>query len=146
MDLDPQPAAGVGSPTGTWSARAIGSTDRVPVELIVNGQCRSRGRRSSADGSVHGARLLRRARVDRSSAGSPLRVFPTSHTNPVFVEIDGRPVRASRRSAQWCLDSVDACWQQKSPAMRPDELAAGDAAYEAAREAYRRILEECEVD
>ena len=71
-----------------------------------------------------------------------LRIFPTAHTNPVFVELDGNPIRASKRSAQWCLDAVDVCWEQKSPRIRESERAEAAQAYEEAREAYRRILAE----
>jgi hypothetical protein len=76
----------------------------------------------------------------KASCWVALRVFPSAHTNPIFVEIDGEPIRANRRSAQWCLDAVDVCWKKKSPAIRESELAAAEAAYEAAREAYRAIL------
>ena len=34
-----------------------------------------------------------------------LRVYPSSHTNPVFVSVGGKPIRASRKSAEWCLKS-----------------------------------------
>ena len=40
---------------------------------------------------------------DRSSWVA-IRVFPAAHTNPIFVEVDGAPIRASKRSAEWCLD------------------------------------------
>ena len=45
-------------------------------------------------------------------------VLPSSHTNPVFVLVGDRPIRASRRSAEWCLDAVDVCWEQKKKAIR----------------------------
>ena len=73
-----------------------------------------------------------------------LRIFPSSHTNPVFVEVDGKPIRASKRSAQWCLDAVDVCWQHKSAAIREGaERDAAEQAYEAARQAYKKIRDEC---
>ena len=40
-----------------------------------------------------------------------LRIFPACHTNPVFVEVDGKPIRASKKSAQWCVDAVETCWK-----------------------------------
>ena len=71
-----------------------------------------------------------------------IRVFPSSHTNPIFVEVDGKPIRASKRSAQWCLDAVDTCWNQKvkQTASRRKEAAA--AAYDVARKAYAEVLAE----
>jgi hypothetical protein len=75
-----------------------------------------------------------------------LRVVPAAHTNPVFVEVDGAPIRASKRSAEWCLAAVDRCWESKSPLIRPGELEAARASYDHAREVYRRILAESHED
>jgi hypothetical protein len=69
-------------------------------------------------------------------------VFPSSHTNPVFVIVDGKPIRASRKSAEWCLAGVDRCWQQKRGTYKGAEYQEAEAAYDHARQAYRRILEE----
>lgn len=119
----------------------VGDSRRVPVELIVNGESVEK-REIEADGQI------RDIEFDYQPAAScwiALRIFASSHTNPVFVEIDGSPIRASKRSAQWCLDAVDVCWQHKSPAIREGaERDAAAAAYEVAREAYRKILGECE--
>jgi hypothetical protein len=59
-----------------------------------------------------------------------------------LVEVDNKPIRASRRSAQWCLDAVDVCWKQKLRNTREPEHAAAAAAYEVARQAYRKALAE----
>src|SRR4029077_9397805 len=74
-----------------------------------------------------------------------LRILPSSHTNPVFVLVDGKPIRASHRSAEWCLKGVDQCWSQKERFIKANEMADAKAAYEHAREAYRRIIEASEV-
>ena len=79
--------------------------------------------------------------IERSSWVA-LRILPSSHTNPVFVLVDGKPVRASRQSAEWCLRAVDQCWSQKAPKIAEREKAAAEAAYEHARQVYRRILAE----
>jgi len=71
-----------------------------------------------------------------------LRILPSSHTNPVFVEVAGKPVRASRKSAQWCLDAVDTCWKAKVGNIRPEERDEAAKAYDVARDAYRKILAE----
>jgi hypothetical protein len=39
--------------------------------------------------------------------GDPLPA--TDHTNPIFVVVGGQPIRASRKSAEWCLKAVDQC-------------------------------------
>ena len=75
-----------------------------------------------------------------------LRVYPSSHTNPVFVTVGDRPIRASKASARWCLEAVDRCWGQKVGTIGPDEVDAAKAAYEAASAAYRVILEESADD
>ncbi|GIW86607.1 MAG: hypothetical protein KatS3mg108_0931 [Isosphaeraceae bacterium] len=120
----------------------IEGTRRVPVEIVVNGYPVAR-REIEADGSIQS--LTFEIPIERSSWVAA-RIYPSSHTNPVFVEVAGKPIRASRRSAEWCLKSVDQCWMKKEPAIRPDEKAAAKAAYVAAREAYRKILAEAEAD
>ncbi len=114
----------------------IGDTRTVPVELIVNGQPIDK-RTLVADGRVN--ELNFEFTPDRSSWVA-LRIRAGSHTNPVFVELDGQPIRASKKSAQWCLDAVDVCWASKSPKIRETERQAAAEAYEVARQAYRKIL------
>jgi hypothetical protein len=116
----------------------IGDSRRVPVELVVNGQAVAR-REIEADGMTRAVSFDHR--IDRSSWVA-LRVLPSSHTNPIWVLVGGRPVRASRESAEWCLRAVDQCWKQKSPRIRDAERAEAERAYEFARQAYRRRLEE----
>jgi hypothetical protein len=70
-----------------------------------------------------------------------VRILPSSHTNPVFIEVGGKPVR-ERRSIQWCLDSVEQCWSQKQRIFRGVERDQAVAAYEHARAEYRSRLGE----
>jgi hypothetical protein len=120
----------------------IGSTREVPVELIVNGQ-RVAEKKMLADGQIR--TLAFDAKIERSSWIS-LRIPAASHTNPIFVVVADKPIRASRRSAEWCLKAVDQCWSQKAPKIAAKERAAAEAAYEHARQVYRRILAESEID
>jgi hypothetical protein len=60
----------------------------------------------------------------------------------VFAIVGGAPIRASRRSAEWCLTAVNQCWTQKSPQIRPSEIEAARAAYDHARQVYRQRLAE----
>jgi hypothetical protein len=120
----------------------IGDSRKVPVELIVNGQAVER-REIEANGSIS---ELTFDYKPTQSCWVALRIFASSHTNPVFVELDGKPIRASKKSAQWCLDAVDVCWKAKLPGLRPAEREAAAAAYETARQAYRRILDESTAD
>ena len=116
----------------------IEDSRRVPVELIVNGRAVAR-QELDADGSVAD---LTFDYVPQRSSWIALRIFPSSHTNPIFVEVDGQPIRASRRSAEWCLDGVEICWKAKSPLIRPHERLAARAAFDHARQAYTQILAE----
>lgn len=97
-----------------------------------------------ADGSLHDV-VFAGVRIERSSWVA-MRVARSSHTNPVFVIVGGRPIRASRASAQWCLDGVEQCWKSKESTYRADELADARAAYEHARGEYRRLVAECAAD
>ena len=73
-------------------------------------------------------------------------ILPSSHTNPIFVEVGGKPIRAFRRSIEWCLKSVDQCWKNKERFMKGEELAQARVAYDHARVVYRKRLAECEWD
>ena len=116
----------------------IENTRTVPVELIVNGES-VETRKINADGSVYDMAFEFKP---KESCWVALRIFPACHTNPIFVEVDEKPIRANRRSAQWCLDAVDVCWASKSPQIRDSEKDEARAAYDHAREAFKRILEE----
>jgi hypothetical protein len=120
----------------------IGDGKRVAVELVVNGVAVD-SQEIEADGSIQDISFD--AQIERSSWVA-VRVFPSSHTNPVFVVVDGAPVRASRRSAEWCLEAVDVCWDAKEGRIRDEEKAAARAAYDVAADAYRTILAESHVD
>ena len=121
-------------------ARIPGTRD-VPVELVVNG--RVAGTKSIlADGRVH---ELEFAFTPRRSSWIALRIPMSSHTNPIFVTVGGEPIRASRRSAEWCLTAVDQCWTQKAPRIRESERDEARAAYDHARATYRRLISESPV-
>ncbi len=120
----------------------IAESQKVPVELIVNGQA-VETQEIVADGKI--TPLQFETSIDRSSWVA-LRIFPSSHTNPVFVIVDEKPIRASRRSAQWCLDAVEVCWNQKANRIREEERDAARKAYDAASQTYQKILEESDVD
>ena len=120
----------------------IAESQKVPVELIVNGQA-VETQEIVADGEIVPVQF--ETSIDRSSWVA-LRIFPSSHTNPVFVIVDGKPIRASRRSAQWCLDAVEVCWNQKVNRIREEERDAARKAYDVASQTYQKILEESDID
>ena len=124
----PAPAPGMG---GYRKATRI-------VELIVNGEVVDE-RRVPADDKIH--KIEFEAQIDRSSWVA-LREFPQMHTNPVNVLVAGRPIRASRRSAQWCIDSIEHLWATRGKRIADDERVAASMAYDKALKIYRRVAEE----
>jgi hypothetical protein len=136
------PRAGRQQPRWHPEYARAGSSRDVTVEVVVNGQPVA-SQRLTADGS------LRPLSFDVSIAKSSwvaLRILGSAHTNPVFVLVGGRPIRASRKSAEWCVAGVDQCWKQKSPGIRPAERPDAQRAYDVARERYQQIVRESEAD
>jgi hypothetical protein len=120
----------------------IGNSREVPVEIVVNGKAVA-SQNILADGKVRELRFD--VPVERSS-WIAARIMPAAHTNPVFAIVGGKPIRASRRSAQWCLDSVNQCWTQKSARMKADDIAEARKAYDHARDVYRRLITESDSE
>ncbi len=120
-------------------ARIPGSRE-VPVELIVNGKPVAM-KKLEADGQV---RELEFSTALPKSSWIAVRILASSHTNPIFALVDGKPVRASRASAEWCLNAVNQCWTQKSARIREADKEEARRAYEHAREVYRKLMAENE--
>ena len=120
----------------------IGNTRQVGVEVVVNG-LQVATKPLQADGSIQAISF--EVSINRSSWVA-VRILSSSHTNPVFVLIAGRPVRASRRSVRWCLDCVDQLWTVKSPLIREREREGAHAAYDHARIVYGQRLAESETE
>jgi len=116
----------------------IGDTGEVPLEIVVNGVPVAR-RTVVADGTPRDVTID--VPIEKSSWVAA-RILPSSHTNPVFIIVGDKPVRASRASAEWCLAAVNQCWTQKASKIAPRELDDARTAYEAARQTYRRIIGE----
>lgn len=120
-----------------------GATRTVSVELLVNGNVAAT-QTIDADGRPRDI-TFRDVDIARSS-WLAVRVLPAAHTNPIFMVVGGKPIRASRRSIQWCLHGVDRCWSQKQQFIHPSEMADAREAYEHARAVYRTRLAECAID
>lgn len=118
----------------------IGESRKVPVELIVNGVAVDK-REIDANGD------LTKIEFDyevKKSSWMALRIFPTCHTNPIFVEVDSKPIRANAKSIQWCIDAIDVCWNSKVRNIRPHEREAAKKAFEFAKQEYKKRLGEIE--
>ena len=108
------------------------------MEIVVNGAVVAT-QKLVADGKFR--TLTFDVPLDRSSWVAA-RILPSSHTNPIFAVVGGKPIRASRRSAEWCLNAVNQCWTQKAAKIGASELDAARAAYDRARDVYRQRLSE----
>jgi hypothetical protein len=119
----------------------IANTREVPMALVMNGKPIAR-KNVVADGSIQS--ITFDVPVERSS-WLAVRILGSSHTNPLFVLVNGKPIRASRESAKWCLASVNQCWTQKAPKISKTELPEAKAAYDHAREVYTQLIAECDA-
>lgn len=115
----------------------IGTSRKTGVELLVNGEPVDTSE-ITADGKWQD--LVFNYKPTRS-CWMALRVYPSVHTNPVFVIVDNKPIHV-KKSAEWCRKAVDQCWKMKQAGIRPEEQAAAEAAYEAARKVYDKIIED----
>ncbi|PXX30519.1 CehA/McbA family metallohydrolase [Arenibacter sp. ARW7G5Y1] len=125
-------------PFWTLERSRIGESIMVAVELIVNGEAIER-KQIKADGNIQDVEF--ETFIEKSSWAA-LRIYPSSHTNPIFVLVDGKPIRANKKSAEWCLQAVDVCWQSKHGLMSEKDRIMAKKDYEEAKEIYRRILED----
>ncbi len=132
------------SPLGTGPGGFVPQGKTRLVELVVNGQVAA-SREVPADDRAHD--LSFSVKLDRSSWVA-LRQYPMMHTNPVTVIVDGRPIRASRRSALWCVGVIEQLWRVRGtpppgrPGIAPAEREEAKRVFDWAIEQYRRIAAE----
>jgi len=108
------------------------------VEIVVNGKAAA-STRIPADGKTHALKF----RVPMTRSGwVALRQFPQLHTNPVNVLVGGDPIRASRRSALWCIETIERLREQRRHSIRETERTAAMKAYDEAVEKFRRLAAE----
>jgi hypothetical protein len=117
---------------------AVNSESQVLLEIIKNGQPVDQIS-IDADGKLEEYSFS--IPVEESS-WIAARIFPSSHTNPIFVIVDGQPIRASKKSAEWCRKGVDQCWIEKSKTYDETEMDQAKLAYDHARKTYDQIIEE----
>ena len=121
---------------------AIDDNNQVKLEIIVNGK------------PIKHVKLPADGNLDQYSFEVPIagsswvaaRIFPSSHTNPIFVLVGNKPIRASKKSAEWCRKGVDQCWIEKSKTYDESELADAKLAYDHARSVYDRIILESKIE
>lgn len=116
----------------------LGETRNVPIEIVVNGHVVAT-RELLADGHIEPMTIP--VEITQSSWVA-VRILPSAHTNPVFIHVADKPIRASRKSAQWCEEAVKVCWESKQNNIRESEREAAKQAYDQAAEIYHKIASE----
>jgi hypothetical protein len=109
------------------------------VELVVNGVAVA-SQEVLADDRPHDISFD--AAIDRSSWVA-LRHFPELHTNPVNVIVEGKPIRASRKSALWCAATIEQLWRVRKNNIAKEEQTEAEKTFLKAIEDYRKIAAEC---
>lgn len=141
------PAAGRRLVGDTVHLHAPRATDTVEggerlVEIVVNGEVVATAP-VPADGAIH--ELAFTVDIEQSSWVA-LRQFPQLHTNPVNVLVADRPIRASRRSAQWCAETIRLLWKNRQRMIAEHEREAARAAYDRAIARYQAIAAEAQAE
>jgi hypothetical protein len=113
----------------------IGESRTVPVELIVNGESVDR-KVILADGNWNN--LIFNYKITQSSWVA-LRIFPSCHTNPIFIKINDRPI-VKKKSVEWCLKALEKCWEKKNNNIRQSEKVDARKAYDESKIIYENLL------
>jgi hypothetical protein len=135
--LDERPSAAKRRYAWSIEKARLGETRTVPIELIVNGRSVER-QEIVADGKLRDVTF--NTSITKSSWVA-VRILPSSHSNPVWLLAENKPVR-ERQSLEWCLKGVDQCWSQKERTYKAEEMNDAIAAYDHARKVYQQRLAE----
>jgi len=113
------------------------------LELVVNGKVVA-SKDIPADDKVHDVSFD--VNIDKSSWVA-LRHFPQMHTNVVNVIVGGKPIRASRESAKWCIGVIEQLWKVRGapgrgPRISEAERPEAEKTFQKALEMYKKIAEE----
>ncbi len=112
------------------------------IEIVVNGTVVA-SQQVPADGQAHD---LEFEIPIRQSSWVALRHFPQLHTNPVNVIVSGRPIRASRSSALWCIETIEQLWRTRERAIAEAERPEARRSFDEAIEKFRAIAQEASAD
>jgi hypothetical protein len=114
--------------------------DSRKLELVVNGKVVA-SKEVPADDKPHDVSFD--VQIDKSSWVA-IRHYPQMHTNPVNVIVAGKPIRASKQSAQWCVGMIEQLWKVRGPGIKESERADAEKTFQKALGIYRKIVEESE--
>src|SRR5207253_1083579 len=102
------------------------------VELIVNGKVAAK-QEVPADDKEHD--LTFTLPIEKSS-WIAVRHFPQMHTNPVEVIVNDMPIRASKKSALWCIGVIEQLWRVRAGVIAPDERPEAERVFDWAKQRY----------
>ena len=105
------------------------------VEVVVNGDLVDRID-VPADGKLHS--IESKLKIEQSSWVA-VRQFPQLHGNPVNVIIAEKPIRASQRSARWCVEMTKLLWKNRERSINREERDEARAAFDQAIEVLTKI-------
>src|SRR6516162_8375925 len=123
------------TPLGTAVGGNVPAGKNRLVELVVNGVAVA-SQEVPADDRIHEVDFD--VKIDRSSWVA-LRHFPQMHTNPVNVIVSGKPIRASRQSAHWCVGCIEQLWRVRARLIADNERSEAEQTFQRAIQAYRKI-------
>jgi hypothetical protein len=112
--------------------------DQRSVELVVNGVVVDK-KTVAADNAPHDIEF--NVPIEKSSWVA-IRHWPTMHTNPVNVIVAGKPIRASKDSARWCIGVIEQLWRARQGNILPAEREEADKTFKKAIEVYKQIASE----
>jgi hypothetical protein len=124
-------------PLGSSKGAPAPVGDTRTIELIINGQAVA-SKTVAADNKPH--EVTFEVPVTRSSWVA-LRHLPSLHTNPVNVIVAGKPIRASRQSALWCVDVIKQLWSVRGQGIRASEREEAHKTFLHAIDVYRKIAD-----
>jgi hypothetical protein len=119
--------------TSVGGTKPTGPTRK--VELVMNGKVVA-SQDVPADNQPHDLKFTIHP---TESSWVALRQFPEMHTNAVNVIVAGKPIRASRQSAQWCIGVIEQLWRVRAKAISDAERPEAEKAFNAAIETYHKI-------
>jgi hypothetical protein len=130
---------------GTANGGQVPPGNTRKLELIVNGKVVA-SKDIPADDKPHDVSFD--VNIDKSSWVA-LRHFPQMHTNAVNVLVGGKPIRASRESAKWCVGVIEQLWRIRGeagmgPRISAAERPEAEKTFQKALEMYKKIVEESE--
>jgi hypothetical protein len=128
-------------PLGTANGGQMPNGATRKVELIVNGVPVA-AKDVPADDKPHDVEF---SVPLAKSSWVAIRQGHALHTNPVDVLVAGKPIRASRASAQWCIGVIEQLWRVRQNNIAAPERAEAKKTFDKAIEIYNKIIEESEA-